>query len=99
MNPLDLLITEDAEADMKEAFEWYRTLGSGLEQELLRAIETCLWSIRRNPNLFPSVYRNVQRALIRKFPYGIFYFVFEETVVVLACFHTKRNPKDWQDRV
>jgi hypothetical protein len=41
----------------------------------------------------------VRRALLRKFPYGVFYFVFDDTVVVLACFHTRRDPKDWQKRV
>jgi hypothetical protein len=37
----------------------------------------------------------VHRALLRKFPYSIFYFVFDDTVVVLACFHMKRDPQDW----
>jgi plasmid stabilization system protein ParE len=99
MNLYQLLISSDAEADIEDAVKWYRNIGSGLESEFIRALEACLSSIRRNPALYPVVYKNVRRALVRKFPYGVFYFVFEDTVVVLACFHTKRDPKDWQSRV
>ena len=99
MNPLPVLISSDAEADLEEAVAWYRTIGSGLDSEFIRAFEARLSSICRNPAQYPVVYKNVQRALLRKFPYGIFYFVFDETVVVLACFHTRRNPQDWQKRV
>lgn len=95
----ELLITDDAEAEIKEAVEWYRSVGLGLDDEFIRTVEAGLWSIRRNPFRYPEVYKNVRRSLLRKFPYGLFYFVFEETVVLLACFHSRRNPKDWQDRV
>jgi plasmid stabilization system protein ParE len=94
-----LLISSDAEEDINDAVEWYRFVGPGLQDEFVRSLEARLESIRRNPNLYPIVHKNVRRALLRKFPYGIFYFVFDITVVVLACFHTRRDPKDWQKRV
>jgi plasmid stabilization system protein ParE len=99
MTTYQLLISSDAEEDIKDAVEWYRLAGSGLEDEFIRSLEARLESIRRNPDLYPVVYKSVRRALLRKFPYGVFYFVFGDTVVVLACFHTRRDPKDWQKRV
>ena len=95
----NLIVTDDAENDLQEAVEWYRSIGLGLDEELIRALEVCLWTIRRHPFQFPEVYKNVRRALLRKFPYSIFYFTFENTAVVLAVFHSRRNPKEWQDRV
>lgn len=99
MTPYTLLISDDAEEDLKDAVEWYRLANSGLEGKFTKAVESCLESIRRNPNQYPLVYKDVRRALLHKFPYGIFYFVFDETIVVQACFHTSRNPSDWQNRV
>jgi hypothetical protein len=42
---------------------------------------------------FPVVYRGRRRAGVRRFPYGIIFEVQEDRVLVIACFHGKRNPK------
>lgn len=94
-----LLVTDEAEEDIQDAADWYNLADSGLEAEFIRAVEACLESIKRNPNQYPIVYKDVHRALLRKFPYGVFYFVINDTVIVQACFHTSRNPNDWQNRV
>jgi plasmid stabilization system protein ParE len=44
------------------------------------------------------VHEQVRRALLRKFPYALFYLFNEETIVVVACFHVRRSPADWQRR-
>jgi plasmid stabilization system protein ParE len=41
----------------------------------------------------------VRRALTRRFPYAIFYLVDEEQVVVIAVFHSSRDPKEWKARL
>ncbi len=51
-----------------------------------------------NPRQFPIVFKNVRRALLRRFPYLLF-FVFEDDVlIVIACFHASRDPSRWQKR-
>jgi toxin ParE1/3/4 len=99
MTPYPLLITSDAEADIEDAVAWYQSLNPGLDTEFTRALEACFWSMRRNPDLYPVAQKNVRRALLRKFPYAVFYFVFDETIVILACFHMRRDPQDWQSRI
>ena len=54
--------------------------------------------ISRSPHLYPVVYKNIRRALVRRFPYGIFYLQHENGIVVLAVFHEKRHPEEWQKR-
>jgi plasmid stabilization system protein ParE len=44
------------------------------------------------------VYRDVRKALVRRFPYAIFYRVRNARVVVLAVFHSKRDPNIWKSR-
>jgi len=44
------------------------------------------------------VHEQVRRALLRKFPYALFYLMSKDTIVVIACFHIGRIPADWQSR-
>jgi plasmid stabilization system protein ParE len=98
-----LLIRPEAEAEIVEAHNWYKLQAEGLSSEFLRAVDACLSAIEREPLAYPIVYKQVRRALVRKFPYSIF-FVYEqldeetERIVVLACFHGRRDPKQWQER-
>jgi toxin ParE1/3/4 len=54
--------------------------------------------VQRNPSAFPIVHEQVHRALLRKFPYALFYVVEGDAIAVVACFHVKRSPVDWQRR-
>lgn len=93
-----LLIQPEAELDLEEAYNWYEKGSSGLGSEFIRAVDASLALIGRNPFAYRVVYQQVRRKLIRKFPYAIFYFVEEDTIVVVACFHAKRDPQQWQKR-
>lgn len=49
--------------------------------------------------LYHRVENEVRRALLRRFPYGVFYEVHGSEIVLLACFHSARDPQEWQDRI
>lgn len=93
-----LVLRAEAESDLAEAFEWYEQRRRGLGESLLLSVEATLLAIQEAPLLFPAVYRNIRRALTRRFPFGVFYVLEGEAVVVLAVFHASRNPKGWQSR-
>lgn len=88
----------EAEADVIEALAWYRERGLGLAEEFRRSLDSCLAKIQRLPESNPAVHRDVRRALLRRFPYGIFYVYEGDVATVLACFHAKRDPMTWRER-
>lgn len=94
-----LIIRPEAELDIQEAFEWYEERNPGLGSKFVRAVDSCLAAIGRNPLAYPLLHREVRRTLVHLFPYGIFYLLEEDTIVVIACFHVKRNPQQWQSRI
>jgi len=94
-----LILRPEAELDLKAGFEWYETQTSGLGSEFVRAVDACLSSVGRNPLAYPLIYRQARRALLRRFPYSILYVIDQETVAIVACYHGKRDPKFWQDRL
>ena len=96
--PRELIFRPEAEAELSEAFEWYESRVQGLGAEFLLAIDATLASIVRNPLQHPLVHKTVHRALLRRFPYEIFFVLGDHDIVILAVFHAKRNPKRWTDR-
>ena len=95
----EIVLRPRAEVETREAFEWYERQAPGLGWEFLRSVDASLQSIRRDPNLHPIVWQDVRRALVRRFPYQIFFVLEEKSVVVLAVLHAKRDPKNWPPRV
>lgn len=93
-----LVIRSEAELDIQDAYQFYEERSQGLGSEFVRSIDACISKIGRNPRAYPTVYRQIRRVLIRKFPYGIFYLVENRKIIVIACFHVKRDPKHWQKR-
>jgi toxin ParE1/3/4 len=91
-----LLLRKGAESDLADAYRWYSEKVPGLGNKFLAAVEQTLDSIQINPAGYPIIYQTVRRALLHKFPYGIFY-VWEHTgISVLAVMHTARDPAKWR---
>ncbi len=97
---INVIIRPEAEAEVQAAFDWYEEQSDGLGFEFLRAIDACLAGVKRNPSAFTIVHDpNIRRALVRRFPYALFYFVEDDTLVIIAVFNVKRHPIDWLRRV
>ncbi|NJD92254.1 MAG: type II toxin-antitoxin system RelE/ParE family toxin [Geobacter sp.] len=94
----ELVIRPEAESELAEAFDWYEERMRGLGSEFLISVDAAVHAIARNPLQFAKIHKNVRRALLHRFPYGVFYLVEKPHIVVLAFFHVKRNPKRWQQR-
>jgi len=94
----DLIIRPEAEAELAEAFDWYEEQLRGLGSEFLISVDATVHAIVRNPRQFAKIHKEVRRALLHRFPYGVFFVVEDARIIVLAFFHAKRNPKRWQER-
>jgi plasmid stabilization system protein ParE len=95
-----IIVRPEAEAEVQQAFDWYEEQSEGLGLEFLRAIDACLSGVKRNPFAYTVVkVPNVRRALVRRFPYALFYLVDDEAIIVIALFNVKRQPIDWTKRV
>jgi toxin ParE1/3/4 len=95
---MKVFIQPDAEEDIFDSYRWYEERDIGLGEEFLRSIDACIATIQRNPLSYPIVHKQIRRALVRKFPHGIFYIVDGENLIVIACFHVRRDPNRLEDR-
>ena len=90
-----LKLSSRALRETGEAQEWYELQSSGLGEEFIAAIELQLKRLEQAPLLYAEVIPNVRRALLPRFPYGLFYTVRVDLVYVLAVLQDVRNPSLW----
>ena len=94
-----VIVRPAAAADIEDAYQWYESQRPGLGEEFLAALSLTRDRVLEQPETFPVIDRNTRRALIpRRFPYGLFYRVYGDMIVIVACMHAKRNPQRWQRR-
>lgn len=93
-----LIIRDEAEAELEEAYQWYEAQKTGLGKDLVLRVDACLSLIRKNPYAYSVKYKQVRQAFVHRFPYSIFYVVVEDAIVVLSVFHSKRTPAIWKGR-
>jgi plasmid stabilization system protein ParE len=94
-----LFITPRAIRDVEEARQWYDERRPGLGEELLQSVNQCVESIRSNPEAFAIAHKSYRRALVRRFPYAVFYEFAAGTVTVYSVFHCSRDPETILDRL
>ncbi len=94
-----LRIRPQAAFETNAAFQWYEEQRVGLGYEFLRAFDAALAALARDPLLSREVRPGVRRALLRRFPYGVFFGVSDTAITVLAVLHHRRSPHRWPRRV
>ena len=90
-----LKFSSRALGEIGKAQEWYELQSSGLGEEFIAAMELQLKRLEQAPLLYAEVILGVRRALLPRFPYGLFYAVRSNLIHVLAVLHDARNPRQW----
>jgi plasmid stabilization system protein ParE len=91
--------TPEADIELTEARHWYAHQRKDLDLEFMDCIDDALSRVVRNPRLHPIVYRTLRRAVVRRFPFAVFYEISADEIQVIAVFHSRRDPERWKSRV
>ncbi len=87
-------ISEDAFRDLADGFAFYEAQEAGLGDYFATCLRADIESLRLYAGITRVLYADYHRLLSKVFPYGIFYTVEEETVLVWAVLDLRRDP-DW----
>jgi toxin ParE1/3/4 len=90
-------LTERAVSDLRAAREWYDRLNVDLGNRLVDDVLGAVKLARERPTSFPLVKRNVRTVRCKRFPYRVYFRDTGEQVVVLAIYHTARDPRGWDN--
>ena len=93
-----LIVRPEAEEDVRLAKRWYEEQRPGLGDEFLECVDEVIIGLSSLPERHQKVYKDVRRAVVRRFPYVVYYRVDPQHIFVLAVVHGRRHPKHWQSR-
>ena len=93
-----LEVRPEAEIDALEAASWYDGERDGHGTEFLVELRATVSRIEEGPLRFPVVFLEFRRAILHRFPFGVFFNVEAEVATVLAIIHLHRHPSAWQTR-
>jgi len=85
------VLSPDADADISSIVRWYLNIDPNLAQRFLRENDTILRRITRMPYAFPLWAGASRRAMLKRFPYFIYYYVEMNIVTVTAILHQRRS--------
>ena len=87
-----------AQIEAGEAQDWYEAESDGLGVAFRAELDHAVLRLAANPLQFPIVLADIRRVLLRRFPYALFFRIVDDAVFVMACFHSSRDPTNWQQR-
>lgn len=98
MNRLLPILLDEARDEFIESAGWYEQQRTGLGLQFIDAVEKTIDTVAENPRLFQKIYRDVRRARVSRFPYGVFYQIERDRIRVLSVSHLSRDPQHWHGR-
>lgn len=93
-----LVLRPQAEAELLDARGWYEDQRRGLGGAFATEVDRTLAGILQAPLAYPRIQSETRRALVRRFPYAIYFHAMPDEIVVLAVIHGRRHPRRWRSR-
>jgi len=89
----------EALEEYEQSARYYRSIDSRLSWRFVEEVEATIRRMRRHPLAYAIVEEDVRRSLVKKFPFGIYYTVEPDFLLVVTVMHLSRQPEYWKSRV
>lgn len=86
-----IILSPDAQSDIRAAARWYQREESDLGYQFKNEIRLTFRRIIKYPLAFPLVDNLIRRALMKRFPYSIYFIVKSHALLVVAVLHQQRQ--------
>lgn len=90
--------TPEADTELAEARQWYAHQHQDLDLEFMQCVDDALSRVVLNPLQYPIVFKTLRRAVVRRFPFAVFYELGADEIHIVAVFHSRRDPERWKSR-
>ena len=93
------LFLPEALLEYEESALYYAAIDKHLAGTFVSQIESAIRRMQRNPSAHAVVAENVRRCLVKRFPFGIYFLIEDDQMLIVAVMHMSRKPNYWKDRV
>lgn len=94
-----LRIHEAARREANLATVWYAERSISAARRFRDDLLTAFSSAAESPLRYPAYLHGTRRVVLRRFPYFIVFFDWQDEVYIVAVAHAKRRPGYWKKRV
>jgi plasmid stabilization system protein ParE len=81
-----------------DAVSYYAKVNTRLARSFIKAVERGIEDILHHPEAWQSVEEDIRRHLIKRFPFGIYYSIEPNSILIYAVMHMSRHPDYWKTR-
>ena len=81
------------------AVSYYAKISTQLAESFIKSVESGINNICEHPKTWLIVEDDVRRCLINRFPFGIYYCIEDNIIVIYAVMHMSRHPDYWKKRI
>jgi len=81
---LRVVLRPEAQADLFETRDWYERQQVGLGKAFSESVEEALTRIEAMPQMYATVFHEVRRGKLRRFPYLVCYRILSDRSEVLG---------------
>lgn len=89
----ELIFLLSADIDIQQAYDVYEEYQVGRGAVLMRHLDVAFDHSRMFPEIGPLFHGKYRRLLVPRFPYGVFYNVESNRVVVAGVMYLRQNPE------
>ena len=93
----------EAATELDEAVDYYEAKESGLGLDFTSEVFATINRIRAYPEAWPllcaELYPEINRALVKRYPYGILYSAEKDRIYIVAVMNLSRNPEYCKKRM
>lgn len=93
---MKLRFASPAERELKEALEFYESARQGLGGEFLAEVEAAIRLIESHPSAWAPMSRRTRRCRLHRFPFGRFYQVRSDEILIVSVMDLRRDPRRWE---
>ena len=87
-----------AETELVEATDWYATRSIETARRFVQHVDLTVERIAASPMACPVVSSTLRRALVPRFPYGLYFTILPEAIHIVGLVHGRRHPRRWRQR-
>ncbi len=92
MNQYKLQFVWQVDNDIADILQWYENQQIGLADRFLTNYFLAIDTLASNPLAYQIKQNNIRSVQVKQFPYLVYYQIYEQTVLIIAVFHGKKDP-------
>jgi toxin ParE2 len=88
-----------ARNELNEAIAHYNKQRKGLGFRFSDEVKIAIQRIVEYPEAWPQLSKSTRHCQVKRFPYGVIYYLREKELVIVAVMHNRREPNNWKNRI